>query len=132
MDDLNPLERAVLEMFLDGDDARLGILREQLATCSVRSRELTGAGFFTNLHVPAGAHKIDSLHRVVISDVDADVPGLTHGAGFALFIENGVLDFLEGFSFGEPWPSEITGFQLRYSGGLPRDFAKLRESWLPT
>jgi len=46
----------------------------------------------------------------------ADIEGLAHGAGFTLFLRDGVIDMLEGFSYDEPWPKEVARFQVRRSG----------------
>jgi hypothetical protein len=49
-----------------------------------------------------------------IDDVDGTVNGLAHGAGFVLFIRDGKLDILEGFTYDEPWPKDIGHFRLTY------------------
>jgi hypothetical protein len=45
--------------------------------------------------------------------VVAEVDGLKHGAGFALWIENGMLATLEGFSYDERWPETVNRYSLR-------------------
>ena len=60
-----------------------------------------------------------------IGDVYAEIPGLEHGAGFVLYIKDGYLDMLEGYSYDEPWPSSVEGFALHYSSG-ERDVRSLR------
>jgi hypothetical protein len=39
-----------------------------------------------------------------IGDVSGELEGLANGAGFVLFIRDGRLKMLEGFTFDEPWP----------------------------
>lgn len=46
--------------------------------------------------------------------MNAVVDGLQYGAGFVIFMRGGRLDILEGYSYGEPWPKEIRGFNLTY------------------
>lgn len=54
-------------------------------------------------------------------DVLADLDGLEHGAGFVLFIDNGLIGMLEGYSnTGEAWPDTPCNFELRY-WTRPRD-----------
>jgi hypothetical protein len=48
--------------------------------------------------------------------------GLQHGAGFILTVEGGSLHSLEGYSFEEPWPTEVRTFSLEYTRD-PRDFS---------
>jgi hypothetical protein len=111
---MTDLERAVLTKFLDGDHPVLELLRRQLETCKAGTREFTGAGFFTNLIVD------ESLARPVecnlrLGDVGAhQVVGLQHGAGFVLYVDKGMLNMLEGYNYGEPWPEQISGFKLHY------------------
>ena len=50
---LNEMEKRALEMLLAGADDRLAVLRSQLSSASVASREMTGVGFFTNFSIPA-------------------------------------------------------------------------------
>ena len=51
---LSPLERAVLDLIVSRDEDGYAALREQLASVEVISREVTGGGFFTRLHIPSG------------------------------------------------------------------------------
>ena len=68
---------------------------------------MTGTGFITEFDRPTT--EISSSHQfdLKMGDVLADIPGLMHGAGFLLYVQNGLLDALEGYSFEEPWPSQI-------------------------
>jgi hypothetical protein len=112
---LNALESAVLDTLLSGDHPALAALRNQLTRAEVHSREFSGAGFFTRFAVPAGATPVDARLRT-LGDAVADIEGLTRGAGFTLFLQCGVIDMLEGFSYDEPWPKEVTRFIVRRSG----------------
>ena len=110
---LTDLELSVIRMLLDGDDPALATLRDQLEHTLVQKRQFTGVGFFADLRVsgespPAAA----SGH---LGD-DAEIEGLEHGAGFVLFIEDGYLHMLEGYTYGsEPWPDRLDGgVSLRY------------------
>lgn len=109
-----PIERAVLEKLLAGDAPRLVALQRQLAVCTVAAREWTGVGFYTALHVPAAVARVAG-RDVTFGDVVGDIPGVVHGVGFLLYIKNGVLDTLEGYTYDEPWPAVTDRFCLRYS-----------------
>jgi len=50
----------------------------------------------------------------VIGDVHAEIEGLEHEAGFVLFIADGRLARLEGFTYSGDWPSAIGRFTVRY------------------
>ena len=125
-DELTSLEERLMKLLLAGDDPVLAMLRCQLRSSRVESRELTGCGFFTYVAVDRSAAEAVAGHPSLrFGDVDAVISGLEHGAGFVLFVEGGYLDNLEGYSYDEPWPAnDITDFELRYTGGV-RDLAAL-------
>ncbi|MDX2000062.1 MAG: hypothetical protein SF066_20275 [Thermoanaerobaculia bacterium] len=110
---LNELEHAVMEKLLAGDSHVLETLRRQARGAKVVRRENTGAGFYTWLEPSSDSPRTPDPGNFELSDVEAQIPGLTHGAGFVLFIRNGYLDNLEGFSYDEPWPKEIVAFSLK-------------------
>jgi hypothetical protein len=118
LEPLEPLERAALEKFLDGNHPTLAILREQLDGLSVVSREYTVVGCYTDFEVAAAKPKIAS-NRLVLYDLEVTVDGIQ--GGMNLFIIDGRIATLEGFSYGPLWPPSISRFDLRYS-----DPARLR------
>ena len=115
---LTRLERAVLDMLLAGDHQTLVALRSQLAIAEIRERDLTGHGFYTDFAFPATKDvQPVTPRKLVLGDVWASTgTGLPDGAGFLLFVDEGVLNFLEGFTYGgETWrPSEADDFVLEY------------------
>jgi hypothetical protein len=121
---LLPLELSVLTKLLDGHSASLQVLRLQLQSCSVVQRQSTGCGFYTTLSVPDDIERVSNL-TATFGDVVANIAGLKNGAGFLLFIKDGALDMLEGFSFDEPWPSNTSMFTLNYSNEGARDWGDL-------
>ena len=124
--DLTPLERGVMRLLLAGVQPALRVLRRQLDVSHVRSRESTGTGFVTTFAVPEECERVRSnRNRIDLGGVVAEIEGLEFGAGFALFIKNGGLECLEGYSFEEPWPSEIAHFRLSYCDGDPRNLDTL-------
>ena len=116
MNELTEFERAVLDAILEGDHPTLDILRAQARRMVLESREFSGAGFFLDFVVPE--ELAAPIPDAVIGDVTAEIPGLRHGAGFLLFIRNGRISFLEGFSYGEDWPPEVTGYTLNRDPAL--------------
>src|SRR5919106_967022 len=112
---LSELEQAVMEAALEGDHPVLEALRRQLRTSRVKERAETGAGFFVEFEIdsrlpPAPTSRKD-LH---IGDVAASVKGLKHGAGFVIFVKDGYLKMLEGYSYDEPWPKQVKEFEVSY------------------
>ena len=122
------LERQVLEKLLAGNHSVIKNLRPQLAGIEVIKREFTGSGFITSFRVDSSLVPGVLLGKdFKFGDVVADIENLEHGAGFVLYISNGAIDALEGYSFEEPWPERISEFKLSYAKGDTRDFAGIDE-----
>jgi hypothetical protein len=111
---LTELEAAVLELLLEGDSAVLIALRRQLAVAVVREREFSGVGFFTTFDVPPDTPRAPVPPKFSpFGDVGADIEGLRHGAGFLLFVDDGYLHMLEGYTYDEPWPDRPGRFLVQ-------------------
>ena len=104
-------ELAVLAKFLAGDDERLRSTRSQLDGLRVAKRELTGVGFMTTF-AKLGPPPQPGAGEVQFTDVDATIEGVEHGAGFVLYLTDGQIDVLEGYTYDEPWPNSIGRFNL--------------------
>ena len=110
---LSPLEHEVIATILRPDHPVFEALRLQFDRCEAAARELTGVGFFTELSIPTDSGPAPVRPgRLRLSGVVAEVDGLRHGAGFVLWIENGMLTTLEGFSYDEPWPENVNDYCL--------------------
>jgi hypothetical protein len=134
-DDLTPLERDVIAAILRPDHPVMNALRRQLDHCHVASRQTTGVGFYTDLDIDTDVEPARiKPGRMTLGDVEAKVEGLEHGAGFVLFVRDGFLDLLEGFSYDEPWQDVSSRYELiaggiLHSGGSKTDIDKVDEAW---
>jgi hypothetical protein len=113
------LEQAVVDALLTGDDARLGALREQFSSATVTGREFTEAGFFTRFSVPATAARMAQPIKNPIDDVCAELAGEESAAGFLLWLEDGALQALEGFSYGGIWSKQAPLRRIFYVATEP-------------
>jgi hypothetical protein len=129
MNELNPLESEIIDKLLAGKAEWLSVLRQQVRAMQVRSRENTGAGFFTHFAVAADAPKLACQGSFQFGDVSAEINDLKHGAGFLLWIKNGTIDFLEGYSYDEPWPANVHPFHVHYANDV-RDEDALTKRFL--
>jgi hypothetical protein len=102
-DFLTELESVVLRELLQGESDDLVVLRRQIASCSLQSRERNGYGFFTNFHVGENAPRCAN-ENFELGDVSVVLSGQL--CGFILFVRDGKIDFLEGYPLGgDEWPS---------------------------
>lgn len=124
-DNLEQLENDVLQLLLKGEEATLETLRSQLHSAERVHREKTGCGFFLHFNVAADAPRLPNRVSLRFGDVSAELEGLRHGAGFVLFIDDGLLTMLEGFTYDEQWPASIRSYKLSFMGADSRDWKSL-------
>jgi hypothetical protein len=96
----------VMPKLLVGEHSSLVPLRDQFRESRIESVTLTGAGFYVNFLVPL------QLPRVVPADfaggsVNVGIAGLERGLGCILFVRNGQIAFLEGYTYQEVWPEKF-------------------------
>jgi hypothetical protein len=121
------LERAVLQKLLSGESPILAVLRRQAELASVGTRDLTGDGFMTSFSLPDNVEPAPVRSGTVrFGDVAAQLPGVKNGAGFLLYVKDGKLDALEGYTYDDPWPEQVGGFTLSYIEPGQRDFGDLQ------
>lgn len=125
---MTDLEQQVLSLLLTGDDPVVSGLRAQVNGAAVKSREMSGVGFFTTFELPKNLAPVANCKSFKFGDVTATIKGLQHGAGFVLFVKEGFLHLLEGYTYDEPWPKQTTDFELSYNRGN-RDWNELRQTW---
>lgn len=119
---LGKLEVQVMNHLLSGENEILAVLRVQFGAAIVKSKEYSGAGFFVYFEIREEAPRLASDYSFEIDDVAAHVTGLKNGVGFTLFIKNGVINMLEGYTFGEElWPKSIENYELYYTNKEKRN-----------
>ena len=115
--EFTPFERAALQALLGVDDDSTRILRLQVGKASVVSREYTGAGFFTEIAVSADCEVLLGKPSFMRNSVVCGINGIPDFGGVLLFINEGIIDCLEAYTFGEVnWPTSIQDFSCRRDG----------------
>jgi len=99
MTPLSKFEKEVLLTILRENKDKYPNLESQLEMTTVTGRENSGAGFFVDLQASEVAGSLPVTD--ILGHVQVEVDGLQHGLGFVIFLENGRLSMLEGFSYGE-------------------------------
>jgi hypothetical protein len=120
---ISELEKTALQLLIDGDPDH-DILNEQIDRATVRSRQYTGVGFYTVFDVAADARRVESA-RWKIEDMPqthAEHPSLTAGAGFILWLKDGLINTLEGYTYEGDWPEDESKFKItKAQQGVPPD-----------
>jgi hypothetical protein len=107
-------EKEVMEKILVGCDDKTEILRCQYQMASVNNREFSGVGFFTSFSVPENCLKLPRLDSFHLGGVSGEINGISNGVGFVLFIEQGVIHMLEGYTYGDQrWPRTLVKYNLK-------------------
>jgi hypothetical protein len=123
---LSKFENDVINKLLSGDNETIKILRNQFEKSVINEKEYTGHGFYINFSIPDFIEKTKN-EKFQIGDVGANIEGLKHGVGFLLFVKNGMIDFLEAYTYGEEFPVDFNKYELFYINfkGEKRDFSNL-------
>jgi hypothetical protein len=111
---LNKLEILILEKALSQEGEGNGCLLSQIPYLEPIERSYNNAGFFTLFKLIDLSKKCPFLDRLVISNVEGHVTGLSYGAGFVVFVEDGVIASVEGAPYGEDWPESAVVHSLYY------------------
>jgi hypothetical protein len=88
---------------ISGDHPALGTLREQFRRARVKEVELTGAGFYVDFEIPADS-PLTEPRNFTGGSASITLEGANHGAGCVLFVRDGRLVMLEGFTYDDLWP----------------------------
>jgi hypothetical protein len=89
-------------------------MEQQLAAAEVVERDYKPHGFFTELAVPVDVPRLDRS-RWKFEDMPrgfADHPKLVAGASFILWIKDGRVVTLEGYTNEGYWPEDEAGFRV--------------------
>jgi hypothetical protein len=124
-------EKKLMEMILAGNHPILEELRNQYLTSTIESRKFTGGGFYTHFRIKNGTKPLVGEKTFQIGDVDASLGDIKEAMGFVLFIKNGYLSFLEGYTLTiDTWPNDYSNVSLIYDGPEgTRDLKKLETKW---
>lgn len=101
-------------MLIAGDDPISRTLQRQAIDAFVIKREHTGVGWFVDIGVADDVPVVDPELDTYIRDVVGEIEGVERGVGFVLFVREGRISLLEGFSYNEPWPPGDRAFKLGY------------------
>lgn len=121
-------------MLLAGDDEALAVLRQQIEQAQVFSRKLTGVGFYTTFSISSEVARLAGRPTFKFGDVDATAENIKYGLGFLLYVTDGAVAILEGYTYDDPWPNNVDGLVLTYSGGQNqnRNMDKIKQIVHPT
>ena len=124
------LTNRVMNLLLAGDHYVLTVLRNQFHSASISSVEDTSVGMFVDFSV-SEPERLEEQKGVKRDFEVGDVHGIAgrSGVGFILFVRDGCISMLEGYSYEDAdWEKVTDDIELTY-GDHGRDFKTLSSSW---
>jgi hypothetical protein len=107
MEPLSKTEVQIMRSMLIGTYGPGGPFLDQLAVAGVQGREFSGVGVFVELRVPDAVAPVDKINTEISEDYRTRLESPGDLVGFTLFIRNGYLDMLEGYTLGDvKWPEK--------------------------
>lgn len=82
-------------------------LRAQFEYAVVQKREFSKYGFSTDYVVEPSLETLGDDVNLQLGKRQWNINNLQNGSDYILWIKNGLICSLEGFSYEEPWPDEI-------------------------
>ena len=121
-------EMSLMDMLLAGDNEILEGLRHQYKNSTVKTREFTGAGFYTDYLISKGIASVAEGKTFQFGDIYASYENIEVAFCFVLFVNKGYLSILEGYTLMEKtWPDEYSKVILKYKGvGGKRNLEELK------
>ena len=118
---------------MEQDVERIGaILRKRISPVNIVVLRSGDQRFFVvadsfEFVVPSEVARVPGRPTFRFGDVNGTAENVKHGLGFILFVKDGALASLAGYTYDEPWPNEIGELKLTYSEGPIRNMDKLRK-----
>jgi hypothetical protein len=104
---LSAVERQIIELMLVMEYGPASNFLRQLGVARVNKRRPTGVGIFIDLSVPQGAPRVDRINAELSAGYRTSFAAPADLVGFTLFIRDGLVSFLEGYTYGDAaWPEE--------------------------
>lgn len=107
-------ESELIAFLTKGDGEFLRVLRDHFMKAVVVSREMTGVGFFVNYALEANSLKKFS-QDCTFGDVIFFTDDMPEGGGVVVYIKDGYLSSIEGYSYSDHWSCGYPGLRFQYS-----------------
>ncbi|HWD58335.1 MAG TPA: hypothetical protein VG308_08665 [Stellaceae bacterium] len=104
---LSAVERQIIETMIIGEYGPATLFLRQIGVAQIDKRRLTGVGVFVDLSIPRSAPRVDAISAELSAGFRTSFSTPADVVGFTLFIRDGAVSFLEGYTYGDAvWPEE--------------------------
>ena len=104
---INEFEKIIITDIIEQYPEYKSKLRAQFEHAVVQKREFSKYGFSTDYAVEPPLKTLGDDVNLQLGKHQWNINGLRYGSDYILWITNGLISCLEGFSYEEPWPDEI-------------------------
>lgn len=126
------LANSVIEMLLSGNDPIFDLLKKQYQSAKIIKEEASSVGFYIDYDTST-AEQLSSNYKCSFQfgDVDGDIGEVKNAVGFILYIRNGYLSTLEGYTNTiDVWPDNDSNISLHYEAKGGRNYETLKRKCL--
>jgi len=109
---VSDLEKAVIERFLADPALRSNKRSINFEAVNVRSREFTGVGFLTDFHRSDELKLFDEGVSLRWGKIGVRLNASRTDSGYLVYVDEGYLKTIEGYTYGEDWPVEIEQMEV--------------------
>ena len=104
---INEFEKIIITDIIEQYPEYKSKLRAQFEYAVVQKREFSKYGFSTDYAVEPPLETLGDDVNLQLDKRQWNINDLQNGSDYILWIKNGLICSLEGFSYEEPWPDEI-------------------------
>ena len=109
---ITELEKIVIERMLVDRTLKPLKLAVDFDRVSIRDREFTGAGFLTEFERSEELKLFDDKTSLRWGKVGARLNASELETGYLIYVDDGFLTTIEGYTYGEEWPHQIEQIDL--------------------
>jgi hypothetical protein len=109
---ITELEKIVIERMLVDRTLKPVKLAVDFDRVSIRDREFTGAGFLTEFERSEELKLFDDKTSLRWGKVGARLNASELETGYLIYVDDGFLTTIEGYTYGEEWPHQIEQIDL--------------------
>ena len=105
-------EKMIIQDIMNQYPEYTRFLEKQFISSKVIVRKIFSYGFYTEFYVSNKDARILGAPNLMLGKNQWRINDLKNGSDYIFWIKDGMIKALEGFSYGEQWPSEIKNAEL--------------------
>ena len=108
----NELEKLVLKSMLDDPELKPVVSAVNFDALTVMERDFTGTGFFTEFERSNGLKLFQDGVSMRWGKVGARLNANKLETGYLVYVDDGYMTTIEGYTYGDEWPDQITTIEM--------------------